>query len=82
MGRLVENKSPVTLWTVRSGSRPYIHRDTSDHTFGLETVYPLLGFQGEPHFLHSSSYPPNTLLSIPKGSLSEVEINLHAMRSC
>jgi hypothetical protein len=50
MGWVVKIKSPITLWTIRLGSGLYVRCDTSDHTFGLETVHPLQGFQGEPHF--------------------------------
>jgi hypothetical protein len=50
MGWVVKIKSPVTLWTVRLGSGSNIRCDTSDRMFGLETVHPLQGFQGEPHF--------------------------------
>jgi hypothetical protein len=68
MGRLVKIKFPVTLWTVRPGSGPYVRCDTLDCMSGLETVRSLQGFQENLIFLHSSSYSPNQLLRLSKAS--------------
>ena len=50
MEQLVKIKSLITLWTVRLSSGLYVLCNTSDRTSGLETVRPLRGIQGEPHF--------------------------------
>jgi hypothetical protein len=47
---MIKIKFPVTLWTVLLGSKPYVRYNTLDRMSGLETVCPLQGFQGEPHF--------------------------------
>ena len=56
MGWLVKIMFPVTLWTVRPSLGPYVRCDTLDCTSNLETIRPLQGFQGEPHFF--STRPP------------------------
>jgi hypothetical protein len=38
---LTKKKSHGTLWVVRLGSRLYVYCDTSDRTFGLETIHSL-----------------------------------------
>jgi hypothetical protein len=50
MKRLVKIKFSVTFWTVRPSLDLYVCCDTSDSMFGLETICPLRGFQGEPRF--------------------------------
>jgi hypothetical protein len=73
MRRLVKMKYPITLWTIRPGSRSYVRCDKLDHKSGLETIHPLRGFQGEPHFsplvLLFSKSTPDTI----KGFLSRNE---------
>ena len=70
MGQLVIIKFFVTLWTIRLGSRLYVHCDTSDPTSDLETVQPLRSFQGEPHFsplvLLFFKSTPKTIKGLPK----------------
>jgi hypothetical protein len=66
MGRLVTIKFPVTLWIVHPGS-PYIRCDTSNRTSNLETVCPLQGFQGEPHFSSFVLLFSNSTLKTIKG---------------
>jgi hypothetical protein len=68
IGRLDKIKSTSIVRTIHPGSRPYICCDTLDRTFGLEIVYLLRGFQGEPHFTQSS-YSPNQILRLLNGFL-------------
>ena len=63
----LDHKSELEVVRLLCYFNPYVW--PRDRTSNLGIVYPLRGFQGKCHFLHSSSYAPNQLLILPKGFL-------------